>query len=174
MILGHDHGGQPHARFGGNRGSRYAGMRGLTLIELMVVVAIVVILVAIAYPSYQSQITRVKRSVAKSALLDVAARQEQYFLDNRTYTTALTSLGYGADVVYLDSDRSAVTETSSNRVYAVSVLATTTGCPIASCYVLQAVPQLAQAADDAQCATLTLSSSGIKSATGTAPSTCWQ
>lgn len=145
---------------------------GFTLIELMIVVAIVAILAAIAYPAYQEQILKTKRSVAQGALLEIAARQEQHFLDNRTYTDDLSDLGYAASTIYFDSNRSPVAAASSDRIYAVSVQTPDGGCPIVSCYVLQAVPQGSQASDT-KCGTLTLSSRGEKSATGTRPTSCW-
>jgi type IV pilus assembly protein PilE len=58
---------------------------GFTLIELMVVLAIIAILTAIGYPSYQSYIQRGVRSQGQQFLMDLAQREEQYFLDNRSY-----------------------------------------------------------------------------------------
>ena len=68
--------------------------RGMNLIELLVVVAIVAILGAFAYPSYVQHIVDTKRTAAKSMLLQVADRQQQFFMDNKTYAADLTSLGF--------------------------------------------------------------------------------
>ncbi len=67
--------------------------RAFTLIELMVVVMIVAILAAIAYPSYVSQVRKGYRAGAQEFLLDIAQRQQQYFLDNRRYAPDLGTLG---------------------------------------------------------------------------------
>lgn len=64
-------------------------MLGFTLIELMVTVAIVGILMAIAYPSYQDFVRRGIRSQGQQFLMDMAQRQEQYFLDQRQYAVDL-------------------------------------------------------------------------------------
>ncbi|MEH6617468.1 MAG: type IV pilin protein, partial [Porticoccus sp.] len=77
--------------------------RGFTLIELMIVVAIVAILVGIAMPNYREYVLRSNRAVAKGALLEVASRQEQYFLNNRSYTHLLADLGYPVSY-YIDSE----------------------------------------------------------------------
>ncbi len=58
---------------------------GVTLIELMVVVAIVSVLAAIAIPSYRSYLLRSHRAEAKAALLNLAAAQEKFYLQNNTY-----------------------------------------------------------------------------------------
>jgi type IV pilus assembly protein PilE len=62
---------------------------GFTLIELMITVVIVAILVAVALPSYQAYMARAVRSSGQQFLTDIAQRQEQYFLDARTYATGL-------------------------------------------------------------------------------------
>lgn len=67
--------------------------KGFTLIELMVVVAIVGILAAIAYPAYQDQVRKSRRAAAQSFLMNVAAKQQQYLIDARTYATTLATLG---------------------------------------------------------------------------------
>lgn len=70
--------------------------RGFSLIELMIAVAIVGVLVAIAYPSYQNSLIKGTRGAAKSFLLEVAQKEQQYLLDNRTYFEADTVAEFGA------------------------------------------------------------------------------
>jgi len=67
-------------------------IRGFTLIELMVTVAVVGILSAIAYPSYQNAIIKNRRASAQAHLADIAQREQQYLIDNRSYTDSLTTL----------------------------------------------------------------------------------
>lgn len=70
-------------------------MRGVTLLELMIVVVIIGILTAIAYPSYRQYAAKAKRNEAKAALLQIATLQERHYLQNNTYTTDMTNLGFG-------------------------------------------------------------------------------
>ena len=69
----------------------------MTLIELMVVVVIATILMSIAVPSYMSQVQRSRRVEAKTALLDLAGREERYFstsVNGANYSQTTTDLGY--------------------------------------------------------------------------------
>jgi len=80
-------------------------MRGITLLELMIVVVIVSILTAIAYPNYREYVIRAKRTEAKAALLQIATNQERFYLQNNTYTTNMTNLGFPVAGAFLsDSD----------------------------------------------------------------------
>lgn len=67
-------------------------VRGVTLLELMIVVVIVGILAAIAYPNYRQFVARAKRNEAKAMLLEVATAQERFYLQNSRYGT-LVELG---------------------------------------------------------------------------------
>jgi type IV pilus assembly protein PilE len=80
--------------FGSHR-SRGRVDDGFTLIELIIAVVIVGILAAIALPSYNQQILRANRAQAKQFLEDIANRQEQYLLDQRSYTATIGSGGLG-------------------------------------------------------------------------------
>ena len=70
------------------------GAAGFTLIELMIVVAVIAIISAVAYPSYQDYVRNSRRADGKAMLNEVAARLEQHYTSNKTYTTVVANLGY--------------------------------------------------------------------------------
>ncbi|WP_062472129.1 type IV pilin protein [Variovorax boronicumulans] len=85
---------------------------GFTLIEVMITVVIVAILASIALPSYRQYIVRSKRSAAQAQMMDIANRQQQFLIANRSYAdkTALTTSGYSLPA-----------EVSSNYSYDVTL-----------------------------------------------------
>ena len=87
-------------------------MRGVTLLELMIVVVILGILTAIAYPSYRQFIERAKRTEARALLLRIAVDQERFYLQNKTFGT-MAQLQYD-DPQITDSDAYSVTITTNN------------------------------------------------------------
>ena len=66
---------------------------GFTLFELLFAVATIGILAGIAYPSYVGYKVRANRAVAQAFLLDLASREQQYFLDARRYAADISGLG---------------------------------------------------------------------------------
>lgn len=64
---------------------------GFTLIELMITVAIVAILAAVALPSYTDYVIRGKLPEATSTLADLRVKLEQYYQDNRNYSSTATT-----------------------------------------------------------------------------------
>jgi type IV pilus assembly protein PilE len=82
----HEHAMSPRGRY-----------RGFTLIELMVVVVIATILLGIAVPSYMAQIRKSRRTDAKTALLELAGREERFLSTNgSTYSALPADMGYTA------------------------------------------------------------------------------
>ena len=142
-------------------------VRGFTLIEVMVVVAIVAILTMIALPSYRGYVINTTRAQAKSQLTQVATRQEQYFLDNKSFALTLTDLGYGADPFLVENDGSEVVTASNETVYEISLSAAT-----AISFTVAAKPLSQQATGDSKCGTLSLTNTGIRTQTGSS-SDCW-
>jgi type IV pilus assembly protein PilE len=144
------------ARQCGRRGPRR--MRGVTLLELMVVVVIIGILLSIAYPGYQSQIQKTRRADGRATLLDTAQRLERCFTRYNAYNDARCD--FLADVT--------AGVVSDQGWYVV-----TDAAPAASTFSLVATRQNAQTGDTL-CGNLTLTDRGVRGATGTAPvTTCW-
>ena len=74
------------------RHATYRKMRGVTLLELMIVLVIIGIIVAFAYPNYKDFTDRARRNEAKAMLLEIAQNQERFYLQNNRYGT-LVELG---------------------------------------------------------------------------------
>jgi type IV pilus assembly protein PilE len=142
-------------------------MQGFTLIELMIVIVIVAILVSIGYPSYTQYLTRAKRQAAKNMIYQITDRQEQFFLDNRSYAANLTALGFAADTMALDRNGQITDASDTERTYTFDLTNTS-----ATTYTVSIAPQLAQASHDSACGTLTLTHTGNRDNSGTATN-CW-
>lgn len=118
--------------------------RGFTLIELMVAVMIVGILAAIVYPSYTQYVVKANRVAAQAQMMDIANRQQQFLLANRSYVSKieLESSGYSlpADV-------------SARYSYAISL-----GTGAVPSYTITFTPSGAQTDDGI----LTINNEGVK------------
>jgi type IV pilus assembly protein PilE len=132
-------------------------MRGVTLVELMIVVVIVGILAAFAYPAYTDYGRRAKRSEARAHLLDAAARLERFYSDNNQYTINMGVAPLGANIDIA----------SANGHYAVAVVSPG---PNFQTFTVTATPGFV----DAQCGTLTLTNLGAEGMFGTGTvADCW-
>ena len=131
---------------------------GVTLLELMIVVAIVAIISAVAFPSYMQYVVKTKRTIATSALLQIADGQQQFFMDNKQFTNDLTNLGFAANPLVLADDGNDVAAADVDAVYSISLsnVAATT-------YTITAAPLHGQASRDTDCASLTLNQAGARS-----------
>ena len=140
---------------------------GFTLIEMMIVIVVVGILLMVALPGYERQTLKTKRSLGRAELQEVMARQEQYFVNNRQYATSLVDLGL-ANPYSIDADANDVDTSSGDRIYTIALPSAT-----ALTYTLTATPQLGQV-KDTLCGTLQITSTGVKSASGTGGAAqCW-
>jgi len=137
--------------------------RGFTLVELMVVVVIASILMAIAIPSYKNSIRKSRRTDAKTALLDLAGREERYNSTVGGYTNAAANLGYGA-----------LPSAVGSGYYNISVTTVTGGtATTVPFFSLTATPVVgSDQAKDTACGSFTLDSTGLQGVSGTATD-CW-
>ena len=93
----------------------YRKIRGITLIELMIVVVIIGIMAMIAYPNYSQFVARAKRTEAKAALLKIATNQERFYLQNNSYTTDMMQLGFPVGAAFIsDSDSYSISVTAAD------------------------------------------------------------
>lgn len=65
------------------------------MIEMLIVLVVAAILAAIAWPAYQNQVFRGRRSDAMSALAIVSQAQERWRSDNPAYQAVMTELTGG-------------------------------------------------------------------------------
>jgi type IV pilus assembly protein PilE len=135
--------------------------RGFSLLELMIAVAVVSILATIAVTAYTSQVQKSRRTDARSALLDIAGREEKLFSTANAYSALPSDLGYGAVGVPWPI-------TVGSGYYQVSVTT-----PDSQSYSITATPLGAQL-NDTTCASLSVNQLGAQTSTGTGTAaTCW-
>jgi type IV pilus assembly protein PilE len=140
-------------------------MRGVTLLELMVVLAIVAILSTIAVGSYRQYVLRANRTDATGALLRIQVAEEKFFLQNNTYTTNVTGLppaGLG------------VASPTPNGFYTLAI----TGDPASTNNIATSFQATATAVgtqtQDTSCLTLTIKDTGERGSAPSSSATCWR
>ncbi|MDP5040074.1 MAG: prepilin-type N-terminal cleavage/methylation domain-containing protein [Paraglaciecola sp.] len=119
-------------------------LKGMTMVELMIVLAIIGLLIILVYPSYRQHIMESRRADGATQLLRIKMQQESYRLNHIGYAEA--------------SDLSLPV----NEYYDFSVVGVS-----ATTYTLVAIAKGSQT-DDGACLTLALDQSMNKT-----PSTCW-
>jgi len=144
----------------------YARRAGFSLVELLLVVVIIGIMLATGLPAYKNSVIKANRLVGRGILVEVLSRQEQYFVNRKTYARHLTQLGYSSDPFYIDA-RAQVYSSAHSAIYRLELQLATQR------YTLTATPINQQAADHL-CGYLAVNSLGVKSAGGSGGvSQCW-
>ena len=142
-----------------------AAQDGFTLVELMVTVAIVAILATIAAETYSSQVRQSRRTDARSAIMDMAGREEKLFSTTNAYSNVPANLGYVG----------AFPLTIGSGYYQINVVVPdpAQGVATATTYLITATP-IGSQATDTQCASLSVNQLGVQTFTGTGTQqTCW-
>ena len=144
---------------------------GLTLIELMITLVIATILLTIAVPLYLHQIRESRRTEARSALLDLAAREERYFDTNNAYTGTASSLGF--------SGFGSANPVGNGQYYYIASPITFSNTDNPPTFKLEADPMTGKGQDqDTDCAQFFVDSKGDETAKNSAgadtSATCWQ
>ena len=144
---------------------------GFTLVELMIVVVIATILLGIAVPSYMQQVRQSRRTEAKTALLDLAGREERFLstgTNGANYTSTAAQLGY--------TGFGAANPIGSGYYFlTVCSPACAPSAAPAPSYSITATPVAGQSqVRDTQCLALTVDSTGQQFASGTSGAAyCW-
>ena len=143
---------------------------GFSLLELLVALVIVAVLTAAALPAYHQQVIRTRRSEAQSALLKLMMQQERFHSQHNTYSAFSAGVA-DAEARQFQWWSGASAPTSAYEIEGKAC----DGELIAQCVQLIARPGTALVDSrfrDADCRTLTLTSTGLRSASGPAPG-CW-
>jgi len=142
---------------------------GFTLIELMIAVVVATILLAIAIPSYRSQIEKSRRTDAKTAVLDLAAREQRYFSVYNSFTTSPQNLAYGNAAATFPMN-------VGSGYYSVNVTAPAPVGTNPPTFTVTATAINSQTGDT-QCASLTVDNTGrqssLDSSNADSTATCW-
>jgi type IV pilus assembly protein PilE len=137
-------------------------MAGFTLIELMVTVAIVAILGTIAMVTYTNQIQKSRRTDARSAVMDLAGREEKLFSTTNAYSATPSDLGYAGAGWPINV---------GSNYYQVSV--TIAAAPNPPGFSIVATP-IGTQVNDTTCTSLSIDQLGTQTATPAAnTSACW-
>lgn len=143
---------------------------GFSLIELLVALVIAGLLMALAMPAYQQHVVRTRRSETQSALLALMMQQERFHTQHNRY------IAFSAGATEPEARNFRWWSGASAPVSAYEIEGK--ACDnelISQCVQLIARPGTAMVDSrfrDNDCRTLTLTSTGLRLASGPAPG-CW-
>ena len=108
--------GRPYSRNGRAQSEAGIGVRGFTLLELMVVLTLIMILASFAIPTYQRAILRAREAVLREDLYTMRKLIDEYTLDKQYPPTTLEDL---VSAGYLRGGIPADPFTGSNQTWQV-------------------------------------------------------
>jgi type IV pilus assembly protein PilE len=148
---------------------RPARAHGFTLIELMIAMVIFALLLGISIPTYNVQVRKARRTDAKTAVLDLAGREERLYSVTNAYSQTPSDLGYGAVGVAWPA------VVIGNSYYTVNVVAA------ATTFTVTATASSTDQLKDTACRTYTVNQLGVQGATNSVgatsaaiTATCWR
>jgi type IV pilus assembly protein PilE len=152
---------------------------GFTLIEVVVVMVVLGILAAIAIPSYTAYVQRGYRSSAQAFLTNAESRMMQYYLDRRSYTTAICKTAGETNCVDVEKPDEIRTDASATLKpsHRYDIAITIDGPPAG--FRITATPVGNQSTD--RCGILAVNQAGVRGVPGSgsavevvaAPAGCW-
>jgi len=146
--------------------------QGFTLVELMIVIVIVSVLVSVAVPTYTAQVQKSRRTDARSAIMDLAGREERFYSTSNAYTSLQANLGYAA----AGSTAQMTNVLVGGGYYQLTVTVPDPAQNVATApnsYIITATA-VNQEANDAICTSMSLNQIGQQTMTGTGTvATCW-
>lgn len=144
------------------------GIKGFTMVELMIVVVIIAIISTVAYPSYVGHIKRSNRVTAQGDLYAYRNAMQRFFADNNTYMGAAVAganSGTPDPNVFPPTSPVSSSDISYNLTYVASA-----GPPMS--FILTATPAGVQSSD--KCGTLTLNDTNVKTVSMSTVAKCWK
>jgi type IV pilus assembly protein PilE len=142
--------------------------RGFSLLELMVTMVVAAILVTIAVSAYGTQVRESRRTDARTAVLDLAGREERNFSTTNSYSNVPANLGYTG---------AAFPIVIGNGYYNVNVAVTAAAPGVPATFTVTATP-IGTQVNDTACASFAVNDQGVQSALDAngvdATTNCWR
>jgi len=146
-------------------------IKGFTIIELLIVVAIIAIIAALALPSYEQYVLKTRRVDAANSLLRIQAEQEKFYFDNNTYMSAAVFATQNNTNNWFEADGGTIV--SEGGFYGLTI--TVSGDSFQDGFSATARPLATSSQQrDTDCTSLSINSSGQRSAQGADTEKCWQ
>ena len=154
-----------------NRNTSAGSLRhaGFSLIELMVAVLVIAILASIAVPTYTAQTRKSRRTEARSAILDLAGREERVLSVSNSYSQVPADVNYPGTALNWGTGISV----GSGYYTVVVTVPDPAQTGVTNSFIITATAVGSQANDGA-CATLSVNQLGQQTATGTDSTNCWK
>jgi type IV pilus assembly protein PilE len=153
-----------------NIAARRRQNKGFTLVELMAVVLIAAVLLSIAVPLYMQQVRKGRRTDAKTAVMDLAGREERMFSTTNAYSSDPTQLGYAAV-----GSGAVFPQTVGNGYYNITV---TVPAAAPTTFIITSTAITADQLKDTSCFSFSVTQTGQQSSATSGgvvtTTTCWQ